>query len=91
MSEQVKFTEDELKVVEKIQKTYIELQNEFGNTAITKLKLLQQVEGITKYEDELNEKFTEAQNEEQEFLKNITEKYGDGQLDPKTGIFTPSK
>ena len=34
--------------------------------------------------------FHEKMLEEQELLNVITEKYGPGQLDPQTGVFTPS-
>ena len=31
------------------------------------------------------------QQEEQKFLEGITEKYGQGTLNPDTGVFTPNK
>ena len=41
-------------------------------------------------EYKLNDELENTRNEEQELLQNITEKYGPGQLDPQTGVFTPT-
>ena len=38
---------------------------------------------------ELNESFIKTQEEEKEFISKITEKYGDGVLNPETGIYNP--
>ena len=47
------------------------------------------------YQAELFEKakseFEKIRAKESKVLQGITEKYGPGSLDPKTGVFTPSK
>ena len=90
MSE-VKFTEEELKQVKEIQDNYFDVQNQFGQTALAKLRLDEQIESVMKGEDDLKTKFEEIQSKERDFLKGITEKYGEGSLDPKTGVFTSNK
>ena len=49
-----------------------------------------QKESIEDEEFKITEELESVRNEEQSVLKDITEKYGPGQLDPQTGIFTPS-
>ena len=40
---------------------------------------------------EAKEKFMKTQSEEQEYIAAIQKKYGDGTLDPETGVFTQNK
>ena len=91
MSEEVKFTEEELKQVKEIQESYFDIQNQFGQTSLAKLRLDEQLQNILKSEKELTAKFEEIQSKERNFLGGITEKYGEGQLNPETGIFTQNK
>ena len=91
MAEETKFTEEELKQVKEIQDSYFDIQNQFGQLSLAKLRLNQQLEGLDNSENDLNEKFTKIQTNEKTFLDGITEKYGEGSLDPETGVFTPNK
>ena len=91
MSEETKFTEEELKQVKEIQDNYFDIQNQFGQTSVAKLRIEEQMENIMKNEDELRTKFEEIQSKEREFLEGITKKYGEGSLNPETGVFTPNK
>jgi len=84
MPEEVKFTEDELKQVQSIQKSYANVQNQFGQLKLAQIRLDEQ-------EVELEESLTQIQQEEQKFLDGITKKYGQGSLNPETGVFTPNK
>jgi len=91
MSEEVKFTEEELKQVKEIQEGYFDIQNRFGQTTVAKLRLEEQLNNVDKGEEDLVKEFDEIQSKERDFLKGITEKYGEGNLDPKTGLFTSNK
>ena len=84
MPKEVKFTEDELKQVQDIQKTYANVQNQFGQLKMAQIRLDEQ-------EVELEESLKSIQTEESKFLDGITEKYGQGSLNPETGVFTPNK
>ena len=90
MSE-AKFTEDELKKVKEIQDSYFKIQNDFGQLNITRLRLEKQLISVEEQEETLNNSFFETQDSEIKFLEGITKKYGQGTLDPKTGVFTPNK
>ena len=89
MSE-VKFTDDELKSIQEISNKKNAITNRFGQLAIAKINLEKQSEQVEEEEFKLHEELEALKKEEQETLKNITDKYGPGSLDPTTGVFTPS-
>ena len=84
MPEEVKFTEEEITQVQNIQKTYAGIQNNFGQLKLAQIRLDEQ-------EVELEERFKNIQTEESKFLDGITKKYGQGTLNPETGVFTPTE
>ena len=88
MAKEIKFTEEELAKLKEIQVKYLEIQNTLGQTAVQKLRLAQQITGLNDLEADLAKQFSENQTTEQEFLQTTTEKYGQGSLDPQTGIYT---
>ena len=91
MTEETKFTEEELKQVKEIQDSYFDIQNQFGQLSLAKLRLNQQLEVFDTNEDNLNKEFITIQENENTFLAGITKKYGEGSLDPETGVFTSNK
>ena len=90
MPKEIKITEDELKSVGDLQVKYNTVTNKFGQIAIAKLNLEKQQESVEEEEFKVHEELESVRTEEQEVLTAITEKYGPGQLDPTTGVFTPS-
>ena len=84
MPEEVKFTEEELTQVQNVQKSYASVQNQFGQLKLAQIRL-------DKQEVDLENALTSIQEEEKKFLDGITEKYGQGSLNPETGVFTPNK
>ena len=91
MAEDTKFTKEEMDMISKIQETYLDIQQKLGQVSLSKLKLEQQAEAIDKMEEELLENFKKTQKEEKDFVDEVTKKYGDGTLNPESGIFTPNK
>jgi len=90
MAKEIKFTEDELKSLGDLQGKYNVVTNKFGQVAIAKLNFEKQQESIEDEEFKITEELESVRAEEQTLLNDITEKYGPGQLDPQSGIFTPS-
>ena len=90
MSE-IKFTEEELSKLKKIQQSYFEVQNGFGQISISRITLSKQLDDLDAYEDDLMKKFQSHRDEEKTFVDEITKKYGDGQLNVKDGTFIPNK
>jgi hypothetical protein len=89
-NEEIKFTEEELQSLNDLQVKYNTITNQFGQLAIAKLNLDKQTEVVNDQEFKLQEELDQAREQEQEILNEITEKYGPGQLDPQSGVFTPT-
>ena len=89
-NDEVKFTEKELQTLNDLQVRYNTITNQFGQLAIAKLNLDKQTEVVNDQEFKLQEELEQAREEEQGILNDITEKYGPGQLDPQSGVFTPT-
>jgi len=81
-AERGKFTEEELSSIGELQTDYARINNAFGQIAVAKYNLDLQ-------EDAVKNDLQETRQKEQNILNTITEKYGPGQLDPATGVFTP--
>ena len=87
---EVKFTEEELNGLKQIQQDYLECQTAFGQVAIQKIALQQQIDALAKSEEEYAKKYQETQVKEKEVATELNDKYGSGNLDPQTGVFTPN-
>jgi len=88
-SDEIKFSEEELKELGDLQKSYQEKQAQLGQIAVQKILLGQQVEAIDNRQVELEGEYEEVQQTERDLVQKLNEKYGPGQLDPETGVFTP--
>ena len=82
MAEDIKFTQDELESLGDLQSDYVRVTNALGQVSVGRLNLDEQ-------EIALKEELQSTRQKEQKLLNEITEKYGPGQLDPQTGVFTP--
>ena len=91
MTENVKFTEEELNSLKEIQNKYLEIQDKFGNITISRINLKIQADELSRVEEETKGEFLDYQTKEKELVDEITKKYGQGQLDPQTGVFTPAE
>ena len=87
-SSEVKFTDDELKSLQDLQTNYQEKQAALGQLSVQRILVNQQMETLDIRQDELETEYTAVQQEERDLVKGLNEKYGPGQLDPQTGIFT---
>ena len=81
---EVKFNEEEMKEVQNIKNNYLSIQYSFGQVKMARLRLDQQ-------EIDLETALTSLQDNESKFLDGITDKYGQGTLNPDTGVFTPDE
>ena len=89
MAEEVKFTEDEMKQINELQNGYVSLQNALGQLSVSRIRLEQQLNDLDTAEDNVRVQFVENQTKERDFVDGINKKYGDGNLDLTTGVFTP--
>jgi hypothetical protein len=88
--QETKFSEEELKSLQDLQTSYQQKQLQFGQLKVQKLLMQQQVESIEASETQLEVDYLEIQDTEKKLVKQLNEKYGPGNLDPATGVFTPT-
>ena len=81
---EIKFTDEELKQIKEIKNSYESYSRAIGTLEIEAIALKIKKEGI-------ESKIVFLQKEEIDLAENLSKKYGDGVLNPDTGIFTPNK
>ena len=89
MADAVKFTKEEMKQINVLQQGYVNLQNALGQLSVNRIRLEQQLDDLDAAEDNARVQFVENQTKERDFVDSINKKYGDGNLDLTTGVFTP--
>tara|TARA_R110001606_G_scaffold340376_1_gene488627 strand:- start:373 stop:630 length:258 start_codon:yes stop_codon:yes gene_type:complete len=78
-----KFTTEELQSLQNLQNKINQVQMQFGQLQMAKIRLQDQ-------EDILKGKLKTLNEEETNTAKNLTDKYGKGSLDIETGEFIPA-
>ena len=89
-SKELKFTDEELQSLQGLQTGYQEKQSVLGQLAVQKILLNQQIDALNIRTEEVETEYQTVQQEERDLVKTLNDKYGPGQLDPATGVFTPS-
>ncbi len=89
MADETKFTDDELKSLQELQESYQQKQAELGQLSVQRILQNQRTEAIEIRTQEVEQEYAEVQQTERDLVKTLNEKYGPGQLDPATGVFTP--
>ena len=87
---EIKFSDEELTSLRDLQDGYNEKQAQFGQLKVQKLLVSQQLESLVETEDQFEKEYADLQQKEQDLVRKLNEKYGPGNLDPQTGVFTPA-
>ena len=85
---EVKFSDEELQSLRELQDGYSEKSAQFGQLKVQKLLVQQQLDALDQTEVQMESDYSALQAKEQEIVKQLNEKYGPGNLDPATGVFT---
>ena len=88
--QEIKFSEEELKSLSDLQSSYQQKQLQFGQLRVQRLLVQQQLDSISDAEAKLEVEYGDVQETERNLVKQLNEKYGPGNLDPATGVFTPT-
>ena len=88
--QETKFTEDELKSLQDLQNSYQQKQLQFGQLRVQRLLVQQQLDSIDDTETKLEVEYGEVQDTERKLFADLNKKYGPGNLDPASGVFTPT-
>jgi len=87
---EMKFTDDELESLQTLQTNYQEKQAVLGQLAVQTILQNQRTEALQLRTQEVEQEYQTVQQEERDLVAKLNEKYGPGQLDPTTGVFTPT-
>ena len=88
---EMKFSDDELQSLQGLQEGYQEKQALLGQLAVQRILMSQQMDALEARQTELETEYEATQQEERDLVQKLNEKYGPGQLDPQTGVFTPQE
>ena len=88
--QETKFTEDELKSLQDLQTSYQQKQLQFGQLEVQRLLVTQQLDSLDSAKTKLEVDYGEVQDTERKLVADLNKKYGPGNLDPATGVFTPT-
>ena len=88
--QETKFSDEELKSLQDLQNAYQGKQLQFGQLRVQRLLVQQQLDSISDAEAKLEVEYGDVQETERNLVKQLNEKYGPGNLDPATGVFTPA-
>ena len=86
---EITFSDEELQSLRELQDGYSEKAAQFGQLKIQKLLVQQQLDALETTEVQMESDYSALQEKEREIVKELNEKYGPGNLDPTTGVFTP--
>jgi protein subunit release factor A len=89
-SDELKFTDEELQELQDLQNGYQEKQALLGQLAVQRILLDQQSDALEARQTEVETEYEGVQQQERDLVQKLNEKYGPGQLDPATGVFTPA-
>ncbi len=88
-SNEIKFTEEELKSLQEVQTGYQEMQVKMGGLKMQQIAHDRNAERLDELEETLMTELQELNDNEQKVAGELNEKYGPGSLNPETGVFTP--
>ena len=88
--QETKFSEEELKSLQDLQTSYQQKQLQFGQLEVQRLLVSQQLEQLDNSKAKLEVEYGEVQDTERNLVADLNKKYGPGNLDPATGVFTPT-
>ena len=89
-NKETKFSDEELQELRDLQTNYQQKVFDFGNLKVEKMLMEKRQVNLEDKEESLQEEWEGVQEQERELVQKLTDKYGPGQLDPTSGVFTPA-
>ena len=86
---EIKFTKEELSSLQSLKESYSNIELSLGRLEVTRMQTEQRLEQIEDERLRLETEYTQTQVQESELVNELNEKYGAGNLNPETGVFTP--
>jgi hypothetical protein len=91
MSDVIKFTDEELQSIAKLQADYQQSIFALGQIDLEKTNAEQQLKLLTEQREKIFENWKNLQKQESDLLNSLSQKYGEGTLSLKDGTFTQKK
>lgn len=89
MSEQIKFTAEEISEIRQVQSNYQTIGLELVQIKLALTNAERQLESLQLEEKALTERIGDVNAKEKQIAKQLEEKYGKGEIDLESGVFTP--
>ncbi len=89
MADQQQLTPEELQSIKDLQQRYNQTIFELGGTEAQIIALNSRLKNLTDTKDGLVADLISVEKKEQELISSLQEKYGQGSIDPNTGIISP--
>ena len=87
MSQEIKFTQEELDQIRSLQTKYSEVGIQLVQLKLAKKNAIEYLDKLKQQEEELTDQIVEANQLEKKLAQSFSEKYGAGSLDMETGLF----
>ena len=87
----IKFTEEEIGKVQSFKEQFSEVVARLGEVEIELTLINNKIEQIENYKTQLKNKYMELRDNEIKLAEELKEKYGEGEFDISTCIFTPKQ
>ena len=89
MSEQIKFSEEEIAEIKQVQANYQTIGLELVQIKLALTSAKRQFESLELEEQVLADRIADVNAKERQIAKQLEEKYGKGEIDLESGVFTP--
>ena len=84
-------SQEDIETVKQLRMKYAQTTAQIGQVEIELHVMKNQIEQLTKIREELFDSYGKLQTDEQELVKSLNEKYGDGVLDLESNKFVASQ
>ena len=91
MAEEKKFDSEELGKIKDLQTKYQTITARMGQLEVDRLLLEQAMHRLDESRSKLETEYTDTQSEEKQFVSDLNSKYGAGNVNLETGVFTPTQ
>ena len=87
----IKFTNEEIEKIESFKDQFSEVVARLGEVEVELTLINNQMEAVENYKAQLKGKYLELRDGEIKLAEDLKEKYGEGEFDISSGVFTPKQ
>ena len=91
MTTPTKLSDQELKQILDLRTKYATLTAQLGQLKVEQIIVNEQVNRLSELEEKFTKEYLNIQIEEEQFAESITKKYGEGEIDVESGLFTTTE